>query len=227
MKKYCCLGILTLFLLFSGLAHGAMLEDMDLPIDQAKLTAGELQVFIHQYKVEGKGVKKRVVGVQVIDAPVSTVWSVLADWESMASYVPTLDFYKTVHNVRPKDANGVYENLLNGQIKIMFFKIPYSLGVIYDEKKMRQEWRLIDKKEAEGLRQKGVKVVDPYWGVKSVSGFEYIKPFGDGSKTLYVYAPIIESTVPVPESWERYASKKSLLGYMAGIKKRAESMKKP
>ncbi|MDI6796104.1 MAG: SRPBCC family protein [Desulfatibacillaceae bacterium] len=192
----------------------------DKPIDMEKLLDGEILTYILEFPVEGEGVKKRVVGLCIIDAPVNAVWDILADWDAMGSFVPTLQFYKTVHQLQPKDEKGVYENLIRGQIKVLLFKVPYTLAVIFDEENLRQDWRLVDDDEAQAFIDEGVDAVKPFWALKSIAGFGYIKPFGE-SKTIYLYSPVIESSVPVPASIERYAAKQSLLGYMKAIQDKA------
>jgi hypothetical protein len=170
--------------------------------------------------VEGEGVKKRVVGLCIIDAPVDAVWKILADWDAMGGFVPTLEFYKTVHQLQPKNEKGVYENLIHGRIKVLLFKIPYTLAVVFDEQNLRQDWRLVDDDEAQAFIDRGIDAVKPFWALKSVAGFGYIKPFGE-NRTIYLYSPVIESRVPVPAGMERYAAKKSLLGYMKAVQERA------
>ena len=55
-----------------------------------------------------------------------------------------------------------------------------------------------------------------------IQEFEYIEPYGDGSRTRYYYALIVAVSMPVPGWIERRLSKSSLNEYMEGIRQRVE-----
>ena len=106
MKKPLLLSIILFF--FAALAYGAEPQKVNFNIDKVKLESGNLQVFEENYVVEGKGQKKRAVGVILINAPPAKVWDVLENWDVMGEFVPGLSYYKTVHVVKPmsKDTGG-------------------------------------------------------------------------------------------------------------------------
>ena len=74
-------GFLGLFLGLSICAYGQEIGKTDITLDEAKLKAGKLQIFVKEYSIQGKGVKKRAVGVILIDASPAKVWEVLEDWD--------------------------------------------------------------------------------------------------------------------------------------------------
>jgi hypothetical protein len=199
---------------------------LDLPVDKAKLESGDLQTFVHSYKVDGNRLKKRVVGVLLINAAPAVVWGVLKDWDAMGAFVPNLEYYKTVHVLRPIQAGSVGESCIEGKLRSGFITIFYTLNVVFNEPGLRQEWRLVSDAEVDAYAAKGVKMAKASSGLKNIEGFEYIESYGDGSKTIYYYAPIVETSGPVPAFVERSLAKASLKGYMEGVRKKVESLKK-
>ncbi len=194
---------------------GAEVHKIIVNVDQAKLEKGELQTRITEVKTSAGAVKKRVIGVVVIDAPPAKVWKVLEDWEAMPAFVPGLEYYKVVHRINRDDL------LIEGVVKAGLVKILYTLRVKFDRVKLTQEWSFISPEEAKAYNDKGIPLKKPTWNIKNVEGFEYIEPHGGGSRTLYYYAPVIEAR-GVPEWIERLLAKQGLEGYMKGVKKRAE-----
>lgn len=184
-------------------------------VDQAKLDKGELQTRITELKTTAGAVKKRVIGVMVIDAPPAKVWKVLEDWEAMPAFVPGLEYYKVVHRINRDDL------LIEGVVKAGLIKILYTLRVKFDRVKLAQEWSFISPEEVKAYNDKGIPLKKPTWNIKNVEGFEYIESYGGGSRTLYYYAPVIEAR-GVPEWIERLLAKQGLEGYMKGIKMRSE-----
>ena len=88
---------------------------------------------------------------------------------------------------------------------------------------MRQEWSLITPAREEESKKQGKKMTRATSGLKNVEGFQYMEPYDNGKKTVYYYAPIVETSVPVPAFAERFITKSTLPGYMEGLKKRIES----
>ncbi len=219
--------ILSVFILvFAVCSYGAEPQKINFGIDKAKLESGKLQVFEEEYSIEGKGKKKRVVGVILIDASPAEVWQVLEDWDSMGAFVSGLDYYKTVHVIKPTKKGDVGESLIEGKLSIPLLTILYTLDVKFDEPNLRQEWRMISKEEVTSYNQKGIAVRKNSKVLKNIEGYEYLKPYNNGSQTLYVYAPIVTTSVPVPDFIEKALSKTTLSGYMKGVKERVESLKK-
>ena len=193
----------------------AEVQKLSVNVDKAKLDKGELQTLITPLKTAEGLVKKRVIGAVVIDAPPSKVWKVLEDWEAMPAFVPGLEYYKVVHRI----SKDVF--LIEGVVKAGLIKILYTLRVKFDRVWYTQEWSFITPGEIKAYNDKGIALKKPAWNIKNVEGFEYIEPYGNGMRTLYYYAPVIEAR-GVPEWIERLLAKQGLEGYMKGIKKKAE-----
>lgn len=208
------LSITLLLCSFISLAN-AEVQKLSVNVDKARLDKGELQTFITPLKTAEGLVKKRVIGVVVIDAPPSKVWKVLEDWEAMPAFVPGLEYYKVVHRINKDDF------LIEGVVKAGLIKILYTLRVKFDRVRYTQEWSFIGPEEIKAYGDKGVALKKPAWNIRNVEGFEYIEPHGNGMRTLYYYAPVIEAR-GVPEWIERLLAKQGLEGYMKGIKKKAE-----
>lgn len=206
---------ITMFLLAALSTAGAEVQKINVVIDKAKLEKGELLTSITELKTTAGAVKKRAIGIIIIDTPPATVWKVLEDWEAMSSFVPGLEYYKVVHRLNRDDF------VIEGVVKAGLIKILYTMRVKFDRVKLAQEWNFVTPEQAKAYQEKGIVIKKPTWNIKNVEGFEYIEPYGDGSRTIYYYAPVIEAR-GVPEWIERILAKQGLDGYMRGVKKRAE-----
>ncbi len=193
----------------------ADIQKISVATDKTRLDRGELQTFISELKTAEGLVKKRVIGIVVIDAPPAKVWKVLEDWEAMPTFVPGLEYYKIMHRINRDNL------IIEGVVKAGLIKILYTMKVKFDRVRYTQEWNFIKPEEIKEFNDKGIPLKKPAWNIKNVEGFEYIEPYGNGSRTLYYYAPIIEAK-GVPESIERLLAKQGLEGYMKGVKKQAE-----
>jgi len=221
-----CRTLLAAMLLFSTYpVMASQIEKLNVPFDTRRLEQGELQVFTHAYPLEKGGHGKRVVGVMLINAPPDKVWKVLEDWESMGGYLPSLEYYKTIHVAHPVTDKQAGESYIEGRIRVAFLSFDYTMRVILDKAGLWQRWELVDDKTLADLKAKGVQVNPPSDSLADIRGFEYIEPYGDGSRTIYYYAPIVEVSMPVPDWVERKLSKSSLNEYMEGIKKKVEQTK--
>jgi hypothetical protein len=194
----------------------AEIQKISANTDTVKLDRGELQTFISELKTAAGLVKKRVIGIVVINAPPAKVWKVLEDWEAMPAFVPGLVYYKVMHHISRDDL------IIEGVVKAGLIKILYSMRVRFDRVRLTQEWSFISPEEVKAYNEKGIPLKKPAWNIKNVEGFEYIEPYGDGSRTIYYYAPVIEAR-GVPEWIERLLAKQGLEGYMLGVKKQAEA----
>jgi len=226
MKKSVHVILFALLVIIAGSAN-ADPDKLNFKLDEKKLSSGEIQTFIEEYKVEGKGLKKRVVGVILLDASLLDVWTVLEDWDVMDEYIPGLVHSKTVHVLKPlgkKDEIG--NSLIEATLKVVFLSIDYTLDVKFDLANYRQEWSLITDSQVEAYNKKKIPVKKSTGGLKNIEGYEYIEPYGDGSKTIYYYAPIIETSVPLPGFVERALSKRALNDYIKAIRDRVETLKK-
>jgi hypothetical protein len=219
MKRFLPLFIGFTFL-FAGNIHA--FEKLNLNIDKKKLDAGKLQTFTIEMKGEGDGKKKRAIGVLLINAPTENVWKYLCQWETMGEFVPGLEYYKTVKVIKPIEKDTVGETLIEGKLKFPILTVVYTLDIKFDESNMRQEWSLITPAMEEESKKQGIKMTRATSGLKNVEGFQYMEPYDNGKKTVYYYAPIVETSVPVPAFAERFITKSTLPGYMEGLKKRVE-----
>lgn len=223
MKKSLILSILLMAL--AVLAYGAEPQKLKLNIDKAKLEAGILQVFEENYVVEGKGQKRRAVGVILINAPTAKVWEVLENWDVMGEFVPGLSYYKTVHVIKPIGKSDIGESLIEG--KLSFPPSRYTLDVLFDKVNLRQDWRLVTEKEIASYNEKQEVLKKNSFMIKSIEGYEYLEPYNNGLQTVYTYAPIIEISGPVPNFIDRALTKNTLPEYVKAVKKRVESGKEP
>jgi len=219
MKKSLLLSIFIMAL--AVCAYAAEPQKVKFNIDRAKLESGVLQVFEENYVVEGKGQKKRAVGIILINAPPERVWGVLENWDVMGEFVPGLSYYKTVHVIKPIGKSGIGESLIEGKLSVP--PIRYTLDVKFDKVNLRQDWRLVTEKEILSYNEKKEILKPNSSMVKSIEGYEYLEPYNKGSQTVYTYAPIIETAGPVPNFINRALTKNTLSGYVMAVKKRVES----
>jgi len=216
-------SFLGLFLGLSICVCGQEIGKIDITLDEAELKAGKLQVFVKECNRQGKGVKKRAVGVILIDAPPARVWDVLEDWDSMEEFVPSLEYYRTLRVIESSEEGLSKRALIAGRLSVPLFRVVYTLDVKFNKASFRQDWRLVTKKEADAYKKGGVTIKYPSAGLKNIEGFEYIEPYDGGRKTIYYYAPVVESSIPLPGFVERAIVKSTLPGYIGAIKKRVES----
>ncbi len=195
-------------------------------IDVEKIKTRELEIYFEDYAVEGKGKKKRVIGIMLIDAPLETVWHALKDWEAMSDYVPGLDYYKVIHVISKFDNGETQESLIEGKLKIPLVSLFYTMYVKYLPLDRKVEWHLVNDKEIEAYNKKNIPVKDNTFGIKSVEGYSFLEPFEDGAKTIYIYSPVLESSIPVPQFIEQYLAKKILTGYLNTARTYAEKAHK-
>jgi hypothetical protein len=221
MKKSLILSIILMVL--AVWAYGAEPQKVKFNIDKAKLESGNLQVFEDNYVVEGKGQKKRAVGVILINAPPAKVWEVLENWDVMGEFVPGLSYYKTVRVIKPIGKGDVGESLIEG--KLSFPPIRYTLDVTFDKANLRQDWRLVTEKEIASYNERQEVLKKNSSMIKSIEGYEYLEPYNNGLQTVYTYAPIIATSGAVPNFIDRALTKNTLSGYVKAIKKRVESGK--
>jgi len=217
-----CIAVAGSFMQTNNLSAA---KKLNITYDKKKLESGKLQVFTYTYSLKKGGEGKRVVGIMLINAAPGKVWKVLEDWDAMGKYVPSLEYYKTRHVIKPISDNAAGESYIEGKLKVAFLSILYTLHVSFDKASMSQEWRLINADEIKNLKQQNIILTEASSSLKDIRGFEYIEPYDDGSKTIYYYAPIVEVSVPVPAWVERQLSKSSLNEYMEGVKKKVEESK--
>jgi hypothetical protein len=218
------IALAVLFLMALPHSGKGEAEYFNYKLDEKKLLSGEIQVFEKEYQTEGKGIKKRVVGVMILKAPLDKVWQVLEDWDAMGKFVPNLEYNKTIYVFEPPGSKDKIGNsLIEGQLKVLYLSINYTLNVKFDNTNCRQEWKFVTDEQVENYNKKNIPVKKATGGLKNIEGFEYVEPYGDGSSTIYYYAPIVETSIPLPEFIEKALSKNTLNGYMEGIRKMVNS----
>ena len=206
--------IISIYMLWFAYVESVAAIDLD----WEKLENGEVITSVEPLPCFGEGVKKRVVGVVLINAPLESVWEVLCEWEQMGEYVDNLSYYKILQSKGD-------DHLIQGRIRAVGFKVDYPLMVHFDHKHKKQTWRLVSESEFKKFEAEGVHgLIEPHPLLKSVGGDEMLESLGE--KTLYTYAPILESKLPIPSWIENYAARLTLPKYVLAIKKRVESGKK-
>lgn len=209
---------LWIILLFSIHPAHAELEKVNIRLDEKKLNAGKIQTFVYEDDTNGNSIRKRVVGVVLLDGPVSTVWEVLEDWDAMGDNVPSLKYNKTIKVLHSDAKQSLKESLIESLLEIAFVKIIYTLHVRFDKQNLRQDWWLVTDREVLDYAKKNISVKESSGILKNIEGFQYIEPYGDGNKTIYYYAPIVEISGPIPGWIENKITKSSLEDYLEAIK---------
>lgn len=198
-------------------------EKITVNYDNQKLLRGELQVFEHLYDVQGKGKKKRIIGVLLINAPQNAVWSIIEDWDSMSSFVPEVVYQKT--KIILSSSGEKRETIIESKLNIlMFLNVYYILQVRFDKLNFREDWSLIPDEKITEYNAAGFDLHNNTAGIKDIEGVEYLEPFNNGSGTIYFYSPVVETSIPVPGFIETALSKKSVADFMLSVKKKAESL---
>ncbi|MBU0992476.1 MAG: hypothetical protein KJ737_08290 [Proteobacteria bacterium] len=225
MKQVIRIIIAWLYFMMAGEVFAGINDGFT--IDMATLKAGKLQIFTEEFKVEGEGKRKRVIGVILINKPPGDVWEVLKDWDSMGQYVPGLKYYKTIHTITPIDDMNNGETLIEGELDVPIVTVTYTVNVTFRaSENYRVEWHLLSEKQIQKYCDSNIPVKANSSGLKSIEGFGYLEAVDDGLKTVYTYAPIVEISIPIPGFVERYISKSSLKGYLNAVKKHVESKEK-
>ena len=84
---------------------------------------------------------------------------------------------------------------------------------------------MFTEKEIASYNEKQIVVRKNSGMLKNIEGYGYLEPYNNGLQTVYTYAPIIETSVPVPGFIEKALSNNTLSGYVKAVKKRVESDK--
>lgn len=223
-------GILAAAVFFVAMAGGSLAqaaEDAwsldDCPPDEALLKAGKLQVCEKSFTTPGgEGQKKGVMGVILIKAPYKRVWRVISDWPAQAAFVPGLDYFKVRH-VFPGGDKSHWHALMEGKLDIPFAAFTYTVDAQFDRRIGKMTWKMLSPDDIRRYQAEKIPVVlTDEDRLKNVEGSGQIVAREDGS-TLYYYAPVIETTVPVPGFIQSAILSVSLNDYMDAIRQRAES----
>ncbi len=217
-----------IILLMLGICTTAFTQDVgkiNIYLNKQKLAAGELQTFEFDYITSGQGKKKGVIGVVLVNAPQAELWKVLMDWDSMSEYVPGVTQHKTRYVVKSAKDGSPLESLIEARLKTAgILSIIYTLRVKFDGEKLVQEWSFLSDNETEELnKEKNLGLNKASFGLKNISGFQYIESYSETGKCVFYYAPVVEISIPLPGFVEKAITGKTLSDFMIAVKKRAES----
>ncbi len=218
-------GLSTIFfvLLMTAIPCWAVQDPFDFPVDEGKLEAGELLLFEKRYPAIGASKKRQIAGAIAIDSEPARVWEVMKNWDELGQFVPDVDYYKTILVLEPLENGRIGESVVEGKLDIPFFDIQYTLDVIFDQSKLRQQWRMMTPSEINTYNIIGIKLKPSSNGIESIEGMALIKPFENGRKAIYIYVSTVEYTMPLPDFLEDYLARDALIGYLEAVKKRVES----
>jgi len=218
--------VICLFLMSIIIPAIADSKKIHVDLDMNELIKGNIQTFTEEFNLDGKGSKKRIVGVILIDAPCSKVWSLISNWDKMGEYVPGLKYYKTLTVIKKNDESGIGKSIIEGYVKIPipFVNRIFTLEVTFNKPQWRVDWKMLSPKEIEYYRTKGVNINNSSPLVKNIEGFGYLEPYNNKIQTIFYYIPTLEITGPVPGIVERYLSVTGLKGFLKAIKERSEIM---
>ena len=208
-------------------AYAANAFELDIKLDQQKLTNGELQTYVETLKSDIAGGKKRVIGVIMIEASQVEVWSVIKNWDAYGEYVPGLKYYKTIQKRTLREFPNLFQAFIEGYIKIPvpFIRKTYTLDALFDQGRFFIQWELVNHDRIQALKKTGLTLTKSSRAIQNIEGFSYLKPFGDDTKTILYYSSVVEINIPVPQSVERFLSGTIMKGFMEAIKNRVETQK--
>jgi len=215
--------ILFLFIILSGTAYSAEIKIPGIVIDRQKLLAYELQVFEQTLSRSSFINHKRIVGILLIDAPPKEVWKVLRDWKLMGELVSDVEYHKIIAELKPIKKGLIGQAFIECSVSIPLFDFRYTLDVLFDESRFRQDWRLIKPEEVRIYNMIGIKVKEPTDTIQNIEGFMIAEPFQKGRKTIYKFTSTVKFSTMLPEFVENYMIEKALTEHMEGVKKHVES----
>ncbi len=220
MKK---LLIPFLFIILSGTAYSAEITIPGIVIDREKLLAYELQVFVQTLSSNDFTNHKRIVGVLLIDAPPKEVWQVIKDWKLMGELVSEVEYHKIIAELKPIKKGVIGQSFIECSVSIPLFDFQYTLDVLFDESRFRQDWQLIKPEEVRIYNMIGINVKEPTDTIQNIEGFMIAEPFQNGRKTIYKFTSTVQFSTLLPRFVENYMIEKALTEHMEGVKKRVES----
>lgn len=220
MKK---LLIPFLFMILSGTAYSAEIKIPGIVIDREKLLAYELQVFEQTLSSNDFTNHKRIVGILLIDATPKEVWQVLKDWKLMGELVSEVEYHKIIAELKPIKKGLIGQSFIECKVSIPLFDFQYTLDVLFDESRFRQDWQLIKPEEVRIYNMIGINVKEPTDTIQNIEGFMIAEPFQNGRKTIYKFTSTVRFSTLLPRFVENYMIEKALTEHMVGVKKRVES----
>ena len=112
----------------------------------------------------------------------------------MTGYVPGLTQHKTKCVLNSLKDWRPLESVIEAKLEAAgILNILYTLKLKFDREKSMQEWFFLTDKQIEEYNiEKNLNLKKASFGIKNISGFQYIEPYSDGLKTTYYYAPVVE-----------------------------------
>jgi hypothetical protein len=192
-------------------------EALNFPLDYELLEKGKMQAEVQLLEEPGRGEKKLVIGVQLINATADQTWALVRDVEGQINYVPNLELFDTVHTF---EKTNTYRHILaNIKLDVPIVNVQYTLDYHIDDTQRLHYWTMLTPKERKSFRRDGIKTLRPGFGLTAIKGLGYIEPYEkDPSKSLYYYLNDITSSMPVPGMLERALTKSTLREYMLSIR---------
>jgi len=193
-------------------------------VNDKKLEQEKLQVFIDEEETQSKGKRKRFVGVLLIPTRPENVWNVLYNFDVMGEFIPHLEYYKTVEILKQYDNGTTEQALVEGKLKIPVLTVEYTLFVTFFPDRYRVEWKLVHQDQVQLYHEQGIQIKACTGGLKDVDGYGYVLPYADKQQSIYIYAPIVETSIPLPGFAEKMVSKTVTSGYMHGVRDRVKKI---
>lgn len=205
-----------------NMAQAAEWRIEDCKVDNQRLLDGEVQTCEKVFTIEGgEGQKKGVMGVLLIDAPYNTVWKVISDWEAQSKFVPGLEYFKIKHSFPGGDKTS-WHSLVEGKLDIPFVAFRYTLDARFDKRVGKMSWQMLTAEDIKRYQTEKIPVqLSDEDRLKNVEGFAQITAYDD-KRTIYYYAPVVETTIPVPDFIQSAIMSVSLNDYLESIKETAE-----
>lgn len=215
-----CLGVLLACALIPAYAAEWRIEDCK--IDDRLLLEGEVQTCEKTFTLVGdQGEKKGVIGVLLINAPYNTVWNVISNWEAQSKFVPGLEYFKVRHRF-PGGDEASWHSLVEGKLDIPFVAFRYTLDARFDKRMGKMTWQMLTPDDIKRFQSEKIPVqLSDEDRLKNVEGFAQITAYDD-KRTIYYYAPVVETSIPVPDFIQSAIMSVSLNDYLEAIKEAAE-----
>lgn len=218
--------LLLLAVSLTGSVYAAEWKIEDCHIDKDLLVAGDVQTCEKTFAGSaGEGQTKGVMGVLLIDAPYNTVWKVISDWEAQSAFVPGLEYFKVRHQF-PGGSKTSWHSLVEGKLDIPFVAFRYTLDARFDKRVGKMSWNMLSADDIKRYQAQQIPVkLSDEARLKNVEGFAQITAYDD-KRTVYYYAPVVETSVPVPQFIQSAITSVSLNDYLESIKDTAEARAK-
>ncbi|CBL43788.1 hypothetical protein HDN1F_02050 [gamma proteobacterium HdN1] len=225
-------GIIGLFLTISAgvigavpAANAAMLDYDGCRVDEQRLLRGDLLACERAISVFNRKPQGDVAGVILVNAPYSTVWRVLSNWEAQSGFVPGIKYYRVIHKFSGGNRSA-WHALIEGRLLVPFVAGRYTLDAHFDQRIGRVSWNMLTKDDAARYQAEGIQVKS--FGeeqLKRLEGVARIVAY-DTKRTVFYYAPVLEPATPTPDFIRGAVRSVVLDDYMLAIKQAAEKRAK-